>query len=123
MDVVLVDGRARPQCAEFAYHYLLREDGLLMIHDFEIAGREYYRIVLRWYELVHLEVSLAIFKKKKTFDSSLPFPSWWTKDQSVSVWNTRFKKERVAYKEPFEVPDLNPSEEDKKRITKTFQGL
>lgn len=131
-EVVLVDGRARPQCAHFAHRRLLAEGGLLMIHDWEVPGREYYRIVLRWFELLHVEHSLAVFKARSVENSGSRgggeedeasaegpgFPAWWTRNMDVHRWNSH-KAEMVPYKEPFEEV-LPPSEQDKRRITPKY---
>jgi hypothetical protein len=130
-DVILVDGRARPQCAWLALS-LLRKDGVLMIHDWEQPGRAHYRIVLRWFELLHVEKSLAIFKVKdgKTArewysNPDEQFPPWWYFDQDTKIWNTKLSDNSkghigVPFVEPFDEVDPNPSPEVMKPIIKSW---
>lgn len=61
-DVVLVDGRCRAMCA-YTTQYLLNDDGYLLFHDFN--HREYYHGILKYYEIVDTEESLAILQKIK----------------------------------------------------------
>ena len=49
MDVVLVDGRARPQAA-YAAIRALKSGGRVLIHDWN--ERDRYREVLRWMDIV-----------------------------------------------------------------------
>lgn len=69
-DVILVDGRARPNCA-FKALSLLKEDGIIMVHDFTPnrydKGRWYYYGILHYYDLIDHGGSLGIFKPKKEF--------------------------------------------------------
>ena len=105
-DVILVDGRARPQCAYQAL-LLLKPNGVLLLHDFEASStmRPYYRIVMRWYELLHLEGTLGVFRikpgKSGAEHHSEPgsFPSWWTKAHSTE----EFRYPRyLPHEEPFD---------------------
>ena len=60
-DVILVDGRARAMCAYVAKD-LLKDGGHLLFHDFN--NRPYYHGILKWYDLVDKEGSLAVLTKK-----------------------------------------------------------
>ena len=60
-DVILVDGRCRAMCAYMA-KYLLKDDGYLLFHDFN--NRLYYHGILKWFEKVDEEETLAVLKKK-----------------------------------------------------------
>lgn len=63
-DAVLVDGRARPYCALYAYD-LLHDDGVLFIHDYFM--RPHYHFVEDKYEViasVKQGQTLAVFKKR-----------------------------------------------------------
>tara|TARA_R110000744_G_scaffold296712_2_gene406610 strand:+ start:151 stop:753 length:603 start_codon:yes stop_codon:yes gene_type:complete len=64
-DVVLVDGRARPECAQFIYDYI-HNDSILFIHDY--FPRERYSCVLEKYDMVDsiqtTSQTIAVFKKK-----------------------------------------------------------
>ena len=109
-DVILVDGRVRPQCAYQAL-LLLKRDGVLLMHDFEtyIAyHRPYYRIIMRWYELLHIEDKVGVFRIK--LDKTGPehhanpgvLPPWWTKTTTLDEYNLRLGT--VPFKEPFVEP-------------------
>ena len=92
-DVVLVDGRARPQCA-FQALSLLAPGGFAMIHDWgqEFPHRGYYEIVLRWYDLVHREGTLAVLTPKDNVGDP-PYagelPEWWWVQLPVERWDIR----------------------------------
>jgi hypothetical protein len=60
-DLVLVDGRARVDCALEVLPYL-QEKAVVFIHDFE---REYYWKVLKYYEIVSIVDKLAVLRIKK----------------------------------------------------------
>ena len=60
-DVVFVDGRARAMCAYVAKD-LLKDDGYLLFHDFNNRG--YYHGILKYYEIVDMDGTLAILIKK-----------------------------------------------------------
>tara|TARA_B100002019_G_scaffold291768_1_gene312879 strand:- start:732 stop:1397 length:666 start_codon:yes stop_codon:yes gene_type:complete len=66
-DVILVDGRARPNCAYKALS-LLKEGGIVVLHDFvgtkEQGGRWYYQGILNYYDQIDSGDSLAILKPK-----------------------------------------------------------
>lgn len=60
-NLVLVDGRARVDCAiEVLPH--LKKDAVVFIHDFE---REYYWKVLKYYEIISFVDKIAALKIKK----------------------------------------------------------
>lgn len=59
-DVVIVDGRARVDCAIRAQDYL-KDNGVIFIHDFE---REYYWDVLRYYQIIEIVDKLVVLKKR-----------------------------------------------------------
>ena len=62
-DVVLVDGRARPECAKFIFDYL-KDDGILFIHDY--WNRKPYHVVEEKYKVIDAVKngqSLAVFQK------------------------------------------------------------
>ena len=48
-DVVLIDGRARVECAKFIYPYL-SDDSIIILHDY--VGRPRYDAIFQWYEEV-----------------------------------------------------------------------
>ena len=60
-DIILVDGRARAMCGYIAKD-LLKDTGYLLFHDFN--NRPYYHGILKWFEKVDEEESLAILKLK-----------------------------------------------------------
>jgi hypothetical protein len=60
-DIILVDGRARAMCAYLAKD-LLKDDGYLLFHDFNT--RPYYHGILKWYDLIDTDGSLAVLSKK-----------------------------------------------------------
>ena len=66
-DIILIDGRARVNCAYKALS-LLKENGKIIIHDFsgtqEEGGRWYYQGVLHYYDIIESKRSLAILKPK-----------------------------------------------------------
>jgi len=60
-DLVLVDGRARVDCAvEILPH--LEKDAVIFIHDFD---REYYWKILKYYEIVSVTDKMAALRIKK----------------------------------------------------------
>jgi hypothetical protein len=74
-DFVLIDGRARPECAKFIYDYL-HDDSLIFIHDFykesyddgkhlRIGGREHYHMVLEKYDIIDSTETLVVLRKRK----------------------------------------------------------
>lgn len=114
-DVILVDGRVRPQCAYEAL-LLLKRDGILIIHDFESSPniyRPYYRIVARWYELLQTTMALAIFRIRPEKSGAEHYrnpgilPSWWTKTQNVTNISIR-DRNKMLYEEPFDTPGPKP---------------
>jgi len=128
-DVILVDGRVRPQCAYQAL-LLLKRDGVLIIHDWETRTpplRPFYRIVLRWFELLHTEENTAIFRirleKSGREHHATPgvLPSWWTKKQPTPPWNM-MSMAGVAYTEPFETPGY-PRGEEANRIQANWKDV
>ena len=60
-DVVLVDGRFRVACAAYAYD-LLKEDGVMLIHDYKEDRLEYYNIE-KLYNILHKVDALISVKK------------------------------------------------------------
>jgi len=76
-DVVLLDGRAKPQAALNAIP-LLAEDGVVMMHNFH---REHYFIIEDWYDVIDTHFSLAVLKPKKEYKGVVvkdpKLPSWW----------------------------------------------
>ena len=65
INVVLIDGRARPQCARFAYDIIDKET-IVFIHDW--AGRYHYRTVLEKYYIVEeiddIKTGIVALKKR-----------------------------------------------------------
>lgn len=128
-DVILVDGRVRPQCAYQAL-LLLKQDGVLIIHDWETTSaplRPFYRIVLRWYELLHTDGRTAVFRIKPEKSAQEHhanpgvFPSWWTAKQSLEKWNM-MDPNKLAYSEPFETPGP-PTPEEQKRLKANWEDV
>jgi len=65
-DAVLIDGRARPECAKFIYNYL-NDDAHVFIHDYYPSCRKKYRVVEEAYEVVDFVESgqsLVVLNKK-----------------------------------------------------------
>ena len=65
-DVVLVDGRARPECAKFIKDYLV-DDGYLFMHDYWPDCRKAYRVVEEHYRVIDKVLTgqgLAVFRKR-----------------------------------------------------------
>jgi hypothetical protein len=66
-DIILIDGRARVNCAYKALS-LLKENGKVIFHDFsgtrEEGGRWYYQGVLYYYNTIESKRSLAILEPK-----------------------------------------------------------
>lgn len=64
-DAVLVDGRARPECAKFIYDYV-KDDGVVFMHDYWM--RKHYHVVEGKYKVIDAVKdgqSLVVFKKNK----------------------------------------------------------
>lgn len=65
-DVVLIDGRSRPECAKFIYdNNMLNDNGVVIVHDF--WNRNYYHVVFSKYkeiDSVKNGQSLVILNKK-----------------------------------------------------------
>lgn len=62
---VLIDGRARPQCARYIFD-LLDEDAILFFHDWH-PSRRWYKTILEKYEIIKTidkGQMLAVLKKK-----------------------------------------------------------
>jgi len=59
-DVVLIDGRARVDCAIEVLPYLSK-DAIVFIHDFD---RQYYWKVLKYYEIVDIVDNLVELRRK-----------------------------------------------------------
>ncbi len=71
-DIILIDGRARYSCANFAYKYLSHKDTLFFIHDFyldtdrlKFEYREEYIKVLEFLNIINYKDTLFLFKKHK----------------------------------------------------------
>jgi len=62
-DMVLIDGRARVDCARSVIPYL-KEGAVVFLHDF-IPERVYYHKVLDYYDLDQIINTLAVLKLKK----------------------------------------------------------
>jgi len=65
-DVILIDGRARPECAIEAKRHI-KKDGVVIIHDFYDKYRPHYKIVLEHYDIVDqitTRPGLVVLKKK-----------------------------------------------------------
>jgi hypothetical protein len=68
-DAVLIDGRARPECAKFILGHI-HDDSIVFIHDFWQGKRSYYQVVFEGYDLVEKVTpkrgrSLVVLKKKQ----------------------------------------------------------
>jgi spermidine synthase len=62
-DAVLIDGRARPECAKFIYDYL-KKDGVIFVHDY--WARKPYHVIEEKYKVIDAVKSgqsLAVLKK------------------------------------------------------------
>ena len=63
-DAVLIDGRARPECAKFIKDYII-DDGVMFMHDY--WDRPLYHVVEEQFEVIDYVKSgqsLAVFRKK-----------------------------------------------------------
>lgn len=63
-DFVLIDGRARPECAKLIYNYL-HEDSVVFIHDY--WNRKHYHVVEEKYKVIDAVKSgqsLVVLKKQ-----------------------------------------------------------
>jgi len=83
-DAILVDGRARPQCAFEALFLLRNLNSMVFIHDYysNIPDRSYYHIVERWYDIVESvpgTPGMVVLRPKelKPKISKDEFPEWW----------------------------------------------
>lgn len=65
-DVIYIDGRARPWCAEASYLFS-HKDTKIFIHDFntEDPTRKQYGLVTQWLDIVACEHTLYEFRVKK----------------------------------------------------------
>lgn len=68
-DVVFIDGRARVACAEYAAKFYLKDDGLIVIHDYKHPQpppyrRLEYEVVESFLDLKKHTFAMAIFVKK-----------------------------------------------------------
>ena len=73
-DAVLIDGRARPQCARFILPFIDRAS-VVFIHDFYKKGREYYARALADYDVIEPAArthdnSLVVLRKREDVMSS-----------------------------------------------------
>eukprot|EP01029_Cantina_marsupialis_P006927 TRINITY_DN17641_c0_g1_i2.p1 TRINITY_DN17641_c0_g1~~TRINITY_DN17641_c0_g1_i2.p1 ORF type:complete len:323 (+),score=42.48 TRINITY_DN17641_c0_g1_i2:43-1011(+) len=99
-DLVLIDGRARPQAA-FESLAVMNADSILFFHDYHFLGRTHYQIVEEWFD-IGFETkfkafedwrSIAIFKPKAKFlikenrDNWLieNGPEWWFNGDRMSA--------------------------------------
>ena len=79
--MVLVDGRARPQCAVFALRLLRDDKSVVIIHDWH---RQAYHVVLQVCDVVE-EIKgseaagggIVVLRWKRGHPSMATFPSWW----------------------------------------------
>ena len=65
-NAVLIDGRARPECAKFIKDYIT-DDGYMFMHDYWPECRSAYRVVEEHYQVIDKVVEgqgLAVFRKK-----------------------------------------------------------
>lgn len=61
-DLILIDGRSRPECVRFVYNNnILKENGIILIHDF--WTRPYYYVIFEKFEEVESASSLIALKK------------------------------------------------------------
>ncbi len=68
-DVVLIDGRARVACAKYVLRHL-HTNSVVFLHDFYKKGRERYREVLNYYDVVEevkTQPGLVVLKPKANF--------------------------------------------------------
>lgn len=70
-DAVLVDGRARLACGQFAARKLLKPDGVILWHDFWKKDRERYHAILDECEVVEKVGSLAVLRRKPKSNAGL----------------------------------------------------
>jgi hypothetical protein len=85
LDRVLVDGRARPQCAVHAIAKLRGPDSLVFLHDWaEVTFRQYYRVVLEFFDLidaVNTGQGIAVLRPKPNATDIVQrkknWPDWW----------------------------------------------
>jgi hypothetical protein len=61
-DVILIDGRFRVSCALCVFSKISRRTYVIM-HDFR--PRRYYWVILKWYDLIEIAHTLAVFQKKE----------------------------------------------------------
>eukprot|EP00042_Codosiga_hollandica_P048176 m.534820 g.534820 ORF g.534820 m.534820 type:complete len:230 (-) comp57608_c0_seq36:133-822(-) len=82
-DAVLVDGRARPQCAIFAADLLASPSSIVFIHDWN--ERSGYHEVLQVYDIVEQQKEstqpggggLVVLRRKMPPAKMTHFPVWW----------------------------------------------
>lgn len=63
-DRILIDGRARPECAKFIFDYI-KDDAIIFIHDYWM--RKHYHVVEEKYKVIECikkGQSLAVLQKK-----------------------------------------------------------
>ena len=60
-DVILVDGRARPECCAVAHDFLLRDECILLVHDYTEPGRDYYGVIEEKFKLVEIVDTMGVF--------------------------------------------------------------
>jgi hypothetical protein len=83
-DAILVDGRARPQCAFEALSLLKDLNSIVFMHDYysNIPDRRYYHIVEKWYDIVesvHGTPGMVVLRPKVLSPKVTreEFPEWW----------------------------------------------
>ena len=81
-DAILIDGRARPQCAFEALSLLKSKNSVVFIHDYysDIPDRRYYHIVEKWYTIVESITGtpgMVVLRPKNLYPEITEFPEWW----------------------------------------------
>ena len=66
-DLIIIDGRARVECAKIAVS-LLKENGVILIHDYRnpnpVCDRKEYHEVEQFLDIINFEYALYAFKPK-----------------------------------------------------------
>lgn len=83
-DAILVDGRARPQCAFEALFMLKSINSVVFMHDYysNIPDRRYYHVIEKWYDVVVSvpgSPGMVVLRPKKLSPNvqKEEFPTWW----------------------------------------------
>lgn len=82
-DAVLIDGRARPQCAIFIRDYLRDDNSVIFIHDWN--RRTGYHEILEVFDIVDQQIEsnqpggggLVVLKRKPGNPPLSSYPDWW----------------------------------------------